>query len=462
MILSTQKRVSDILMATILALSLLFVAAACSDDVGSEEPQPTPSDSVATQSPTPTLQETPETPAVSIVTTTNIMADWVQNIGGNNVDVFSLVPVGADPHTFQPGARDVARIADADLVLSVGLGLEGSWLKDLLENAARDPSSIVEMGEIVDPIEFGEGHAEEVELLEEVSHVVHEVEEGEISPETGLEELKELLEGVEEGEMGEDEGEMGEDHESEEEGDEGEGEHHQEEELPAMVLDIIERVEGGQMEAEDVIEAIEALTSEGEDEHADHGHGLEDPHFWFDPLRVKLVVNDIAARLSALDPDRGATYRANASAYNARLDDLHAWTEEHVRTVPEDRRLLVTSHDSFGYFAKLYGFEVVGVVLSVTTDVEPSAGDLADLVNEVKEYGVPAVFGETTVSERLASTVAAESGAALVRLYSGSLGPEGSGAETYIEMVADERRAHSRSLAVTAPCRRESSSIGRG
>ncbi len=114
---------------------------------------------------------------------------------------------------------------------------------------------------------------------------------------------------------------------------------------------------------------------------------------------------------------------------------MHAWTEEQVRTVPEDRRLLVTSHDSFGYFANLYGFEVVGVVLSVTTDVEPSAGDLADLVNEVKEYGVPAVFGETTVSERLASAVAAESGAALVRLYSGSLGPAGSGAETYIEMV---------------------------
>ena len=207
---------------------------------------------------------------VSVVTTTNILADWVGNVGGGYVDVFSLVPVGADPHTFQPGAKDVARIADADLVLSVGLGLEGAWLKDLLENAARDPSSIVEIGEIIDPIEFGEGHAEEVELLEEVSHIVHEVEEGEISPETGLEELKELLESVEEGEMGEDhegaedgdEGdeEEGEHNEDEEggEGDEEEGEHH-EEELPAMVLDMIGKVEGGQMEAEDAIEAIEAL-----------------------------------------------------------------------------------------------------------------------------------------------------------------------------------------------------------
>ena len=276
-----------------------------------------------------------------------------------------------------------------------------------------------------------------------------EVEEGEISPEAGLEELKELIEAFEEGEMGEDhegeeghEDEEGEDHHEGENGDEGEdhhegeeGEHHEDEDLPAMVLEIIGKVEGGQMEAEDAIEAIEALTSEGEDEHDDHGHGLEDPHFWFDPIRVKLAVNDIAARLSVLDPDRGDEYQANAAAYNAKLDELHAWTQEQTETVPEERRLLVTSHDSFGYFAELYGFEVVGVVLSITTDVEPTAKDLADLIEEVEELGVPAVFGETTVSERLASAVASESGAKLVRLYSGSLGPEGSGAATYIDMV---------------------------
>ena len=268
------------------------------------------------------------------------MADWVSNVGGDSVDVFSLVPVGADPHTFQPGAKDVARIAEADLVLSVGLGLEGAWLHDLLENAARDESAIIEMGEIVDPIEFAQGHADEVEVLEEISHVVHEVEEGEISPDEGIEELKELLAEGEE---------------------EEEGDHEGEEELPEMVLEIIAKVEDGEMAAADAIEAIEELTEEGEDEHADHGHGLEDPHFWFDPLRVKIVVNDIAARLSVLDPERGSTYTANASAYNAKLDELHSWTEEQVGIVPEDRRLLVTSHDSYGYFANLYGFEVVGV-----------------------------------------------------------------------------------------------------
>ncbi len=378
----------------------------------------------------------PEPTQIEVVTTSNIVADWVQNVGGDHVDAFSLLPVGGDPHTFQPGARDVARISDADIVLSIGLGMEAGWLHDLLENAAADPESIVETGEIVDPIEFAEGHADEVEILEEISHVVHEVEEGEIDAMEGLEEIKEVLEAAEgeehhEGEEEEEE-KKDENHDGEEEEEEG---HEGEEELPAMVKEIIGKAEAGQMKAEDAIEAIEGLTEEGDDEHEGHGHGLEDPHYWFDPVRVKLVVNDIAARLSALNPDRGDAFRANADAYNAKLDELHTWTEQQVSTVPEENRLLVTSHDSYGYFANRYGFEIVGVVLSVTTDVEPSAGDLADLVEEVKESGVPVVFGETTVSERLATAVAKESGAELVRLYSGSLGPEGSEASTYIEMV---------------------------
>ena len=413
---STGNTIRTALGAAVLAIALLLALAACADDSDSEPTTPTqaPSTAASETKQTPPTTVPQETDKVSVVTTTNIMADWVSNVAGDNVEVFSLVPIGADPHTFQPGARDVARIAEADLVLSVGLGLEGEWLHDLLENAARDEDAIIEMGELVDPIEFAFGHADEVELLEGISHIVHEVEDGEISPEEGIEELKELLAEGEE---------------------EEEGEHEGEEELPELVHELVEKVEDGEMSAADAIEAIEELTEEGEDEHADHGHGLEDPHFWFDPIRVKIVVNDIAARLSVLDPDGGSTYTANASAYNAKLDELHSWTEQQVEAVAEERRLLVTSHDSFGYFANLYHFEVVGVVLSITTDVEPSAGDLAELVHEVEENNVPAVFGETTVSERLAKAVATESGAELVRLYTGSLGPEDSGAATYIEMV---------------------------
>ena len=406
MILNRIKGIPGLLSGFLLLLGLLFVTAACSGEASTATPTATTS-----PDPTPTSTSTPVPPTpVKVTTTTNIVADWVENIGGDHVDVFSLLPVGADPHGFQPGARDVANIADADLVLSIGLGLEESWMRDLLESAARDPSSITELGELIDPIEFAEVHIEEVEFLEHVGEVVHEVEEGEMTAEAGLEEIKMILAGVE---IHEDE----------------------EDEPPAMTLDIIAQIDSGQIDIEEGLEEIEHILGGGEEEHEDHGHGTEDPHFWFDPIRVQIAVDEIVSLLSDLDPEQADTYEANASAFKDELDDLHIWTEEQVSTVPEENRLLVTSHDSLGYFAYLYGFEVVGVILSGTTEAEPSAEDLAELVHEIEETGAKAVFGETTVSERLASAVAAESGVELFRLYSGSLGIEGSGAETYITMV---------------------------
>ena len=419
MILSTKRGILALFKITLFSLVLLLALSACSED-----PQPTPADTPVPQ-PTATPEPT-AAPAIQVVATTSIVADWVENIGGEHVEVFSLVPPGVDPHSFQPGAQDVAKIADADIVLSVGLGLEESWLRELIQNAASDPSSIVELGELIDPIEFAESHAEEVELIEGLSHIVHEVEEGEISPDEGLEEIKELLASFEAEEEGEDHGDE-DAMEDEDHGDEGE--------IPGMVMEIIERATDGRMSAEEAIEAIEGLTEEGEEEHEGHGHGLEDPHFWFDPIRVKTAVSHIASRLSAVNLSQGDAFRANASAFNAMLDELHSWTEEQVSVVPEDRRVLITSHDSLGYFANLYGFEVVGVVLSITTEVEPSPEDLVDLVEEARKYGVPAVFGETTVSERLAKTVATESGAEFVALYSGSLGSGDSPAATYIGMI---------------------------
>ena len=397
MILSTNKNLAALARTALSMLVLLFALVACSSASGGAPPQPATT--------------------IRIVTTTNIVADWAANVGGDHVEVFSLVPVGADPHSFQPGAQDIAKIADADLVLSVGLGLEESWLNDLLQNAARDPSTIVEFGEMVDPIEFAESHIEEVDVIEGLSHIVHEVEEGEIGPEVGLAEIKVLLEGLE--------------------GAEGVGgeAHQDEDELPAMALAIVGEVETGNMAPGAAMEAIEELAEEGEEEHDDHGHGIHDPHFWFDPVRVKIVVNEIAALLSGIDPERGSAYDANASAYNLQIDELHQWSEQQLSQIPEDRKLLATSHDSLGYFANRYGFEVLGVLLSITTEVEPSAEDLADLVDKVRDNEVPAVFGETTVSERLAAAVARESGAKLVRLYSGSLGTQGSGAETFVEMT---------------------------
>ncbi|MCY4530223.1 MAG: zinc ABC transporter substrate-binding protein, partial [Chloroflexi bacterium] len=97
---------------------------------------------------------TPSGPPVQVVATTNFVADWARVVGGDRAEVFSLLQPGADPHTFLPGARDVARVADADVVFTVGLSLEAEWLEELLHNASADESKIVALGEGVDPIEF--------------------------------------------------------------------------------------------------------------------------------------------------------------------------------------------------------------------------------------------------------------------------------------------------------------------
>ena len=261
---------------------------------------------------------------VDVVTTSNIAEDWVQRVGGTRVSVFSLVPPGADPHAFQPGARDVTRVADADVIFSMGLGLEMGWLEDMLDAASSDSSVLIALGEVTDPITLG-----------------------------------------------------------------------------------------------------------------DQNDRVLDPHFWFDPLRVKLAIAEIALTLTAFDPSGAQEYRDNTIAYLQELDDLHTWAQEILATVPADRRVLVTSHDTLGYFADRYDYEVVGTLMpGVTTDGEPSARDLTNLVDVVKALGVPAIFVENTTSDRLANRIAEEADVDVVTsLFTGSLSRDDDGADTYVGMM---------------------------
>ena len=173
-----------------------------------------------------------------------------------------------------------------------------------------------------------------------------------------------------------------------------------------------------------------------EDGHA-HAHGDLDPHFWFDPVEVQKAVSMIEAELSAIDPASHDYYHDNADAYNQELAELHSWIEGQVATLPESRRVLVTSHESLAYFAQRYGFEVAGSVIpAVTTATEPTAQDLAHLIETIEHEGAPAVFTERTQSDRLAKLVADETGAKLVSgLYTGSLGEPGGEAGTYLDMM---------------------------
>lgn len=267
---------------------------------------------------------------VAVVTTSNIVADWVAIVGGGRVDVTALVPVGSDPHGYSPGARAAVRIAEADLLFTIGLGLEAEWLKDLVRNVAGGEAVVVELAPLADPLFTGA---------------------------TG--------------------------------------------------------VAGGPDDAG------------------------RDPHFWLDPLRVRLAVREISARLAILDPDGAPDYRDNADAYVSELEELHGWIDARVALLDQEGRKLVTSHDSLSYFADRYGFIIVGAATPGTsTDRDTTPRELADLIEAVEEQGVRAVFAETIEGGRLVEQLAREAGVVVVAgLFTGSLGGPDSGAETYLDMM---------------------------
>jgi ABC-type Zn uptake system ZnuABC Zn-binding protein ZnuA len=174
---------------------------------------------------------------------------------------------------------------------------------------------------------------------------------------------------------------------------------------------------------------------EGEAALDDHPQG--DPHFWLDPLNVVQYVENIRAGLSKADPEGANTYQANADAYVAKLKELDTWVTAQVQLVPAARRMLVTNHESFGYFADRYGFQIVGTIIpSVSTDASPSAQQLASLVDRVKATGAPAIFLETGSNPSLAEQLARETGVKVVTgLFTHSTSEPSGPAPDYIAMI---------------------------
>lgn len=275
---------------------------------------------------TPTLAES----SLQVLAAESFLADIAQNVAGNRLKVESLIPQGTDPHGFEPTPADVRRVANSQVLIVNGAGLE-EFLAELLENAGG-------------------------------KHLVIEASAG--------------------------------------------------------------------------LESRESKRGEKVETDIEHHHA-DDPHFWLDPNNVIKYVENIRDGLSQADPAGAATYKANADAYIAQLQQLDAWIVEQVKTIPPERRLLVTNHESFGYFADRYGFRIVGAILpSVSTGTAPSAQQLAALVNQIKATQAKAIFLETGTNPQLAKQIAQETGIkVIVELYTHSLTDAKGAAPTYIEMI---------------------------
>ncbi|MCS7221176.1 MAG: metal ABC transporter substrate-binding protein [Anaerolineae bacterium] len=290
-------------------------------------------------------------PGLQVLAVTTFLADIAQNVAGDRLTVASLIPIGLDPHAFEPTPQDVARIAASQVLIVNGAGFEG-WLERVLKNV--DGERLV--------ITASAGLAMREPGASEIAH----------------------------------------EHEHERDGHSG-----------------------------------EATPEPAQEEEYAHHHREGDPHFWLDPVLVIKYVENIRDGLSQADPAGKAVYVANAAAYIAELNELHQWILAQVATIPPERRLLVTNHESFGYFADRYGFTIVGTVIpSVSTGASPSAQEMAALIERIKETGAPAIFLETGGNPRLARQIAQEAGVKVVtELFTHSITDASGPAPTYIEMM---------------------------
>jgi ABC-type Zn uptake system ZnuABC Zn-binding protein ZnuA len=244
---------------------------------------------------------------LEVVATTTILADLVRQAGGDRVLVTSIVPAGSEVHTFDPSPSDAARLADADLVVANGLGLD-DWLAELATDVGSEAPIVV----------AGEG-------------------------------------------------------------------------LPA-------------------------------DAYIEASDGATNPHLWLDPDLAAAYVERIGEGLAAADPAGAEVYEEAVSAARRRLEELGGAATERFASLDPASRRLVAFHDALPYLARAFDLEIVDVVVPAPGQ-EPSAADVAGIIDEIRRTGVPAIATEVQFPDDVVRAIAAETGVEVVGdLYTDSVG----------------------------------------
>ena len=283
---------------------------------------------------------------LKVVASFSIIADLAKNVGGDRVEITTLVGPNGDAHVYEPKPADAAAVGGADVVLVNGLQFEG-FLQRLVE-ASGTKAPVVELtkgGEMLKNAE--EEHHDEA----------------------------------------------------------AEGEHKHEE---------------GEAHAH---------------EEGDHHHGEFDPHAWHSVHNAEIYVKNIADAFCAADAAGCDKYKANAEAYGKKLEALDGEIRATVAAIPQDKRIIITSHDAFGYFSHEYGLKFLAPE-GVSTESEASAADVAALIRQVREDKASAIFVENITNPRLIEQIAAETGVKVGgTLYSDALSDQSGPAPTYIDMM---------------------------
>ncbi|AWC24595.1 putative periplasmic iron-binding protein precursor [Aminobacter sp. MSH1] len=269
---------------------------------------------------------------LKVVASFSIIGDFARNVGGDRIELTTLVGPDGDAHVYEPSPADAVTMSKANVVLVNGLQFEG-FLQRLVE-ASATKASVVELTMGVEPIKMKEGH-----------------------------------------------------------------EH-----------------------------AAEA----GSD---DHNHGDLDPHAFQSIANARIYVKNIADAFCAADASGCDSYKANAEVYTAKLDAADAEVKVAVAAIPEDKRIVITSHDAFGYFENAYGLTFLAPE-GISTEAEASAADVAALISQVRGDKASAIFLENITNPRLIEQISSETGVKVGgTLYSDALSKADGAAATYIDMM---------------------------
>ena len=166
-----------------------------------------------------------------------------------------------------------------------------------------------------------------------------------------------------------------------------------------------------------------------------HDHAETDPHAWQNPDNVVLYVRNIATALAKADPAGATAYQANATAYVQELQTLDAWAKAQFAAIPADKRKVITSHDAFGYFAAQYQIRFLAPQ-GVSTDAEPGARQVAQLIKQIQREKIKAVFVENMSNPRLLAQLAQDAGVTVgPALYVDALSAPGGPADSYLKLM---------------------------
>ncbi|WNL38745.1 zinc ABC transporter substrate-binding protein [Halomonas sp. PAMB 3232] len=314
---------------------------------------------------------------VQVVTSFSILADMVENVGGEHVEVSSLVGPDGDTHVYSPRPGDARALAEADLVVFNGLLLEG-WMDRLLD-ASDYQGRLVTATDGIEALDYhphdhghDHGHAHEHD---------HAHDSGEAHDHS---------------------------HEHAHDSDEAHDPSHEH--------------DHGSDDADD----------HSHDEH-DHAHGDQDPHAWQDMAQAEVYITNIRDGLIDADEANADDYRANAERYLEEMAELDGELRALLEDVPSSATV-ITGHDSFGYFANAYGVRFLSPY-GLSTEVEPSGASMAGLVDVINDENVQALFHENMTNPSVIEQLAEETGLEIKgTLYADALSSDGP-ASTYLGMM---------------------------